>query len=1081
MKARMTRTPVALVLFCCLANAQTAPTAPAPPTEVVIGGGLLGKLDGFCEVVSPSIPDKSGSCPGGRTPLGGLYALRQEVEKALKKGSYALLTGANLPKNFNANDWESDPFMKEFRSVGSDVTALGQDDFLRAVFPAKLGTEKTKPPSRFNSHVQAFLEKNEFRFLASNAAVRTNQSGLNTTWVKGYELMIAADQSIPWTTTRLTFAVPVNHPDIASWILEGDGEPRRKESADVRKGSATISVNIKPKASYTLKIEHGDQSIVFKFKVDEALTPWYCESPALNGLPVACISHPPAAPLQVVSLIDPAVLDVLDPSRWKDRDDGGAISLVLYPPADTAKFLMSRVKAPGVIPVLLSDLDDALAAQVASCSAAWRIVSFGGDSHMLGCDSGEAGCAKGRLSDYRSGAFAVLNNSRAWARPEWIAETLVEFTISTGAWGKIEGHWRYVPGGRFTSASTASRQKVQIQSKAFAPPPPLGQFQTPAPGTRIWWSNREDMAAVLMDAMRNSLHTDLAMADQRTIDPEVLSELTAMAYASPPLKVIGPRELLEILWRHDPYTVIKITGKDLVAALGKLAKLPPDEDSGGVCVRGLGGPQFQQPCSLPGAVKTVLLQINGRYLNSDEYYTVALPQSLARGAGLAYTRNHMVNVFHTVLDYLMTLDPNKIPAKDRESDTLNKLTQSPPSPGVQPAASAFLPTPDPPAPASVNNQPRPLNWPNLLDKKLQAFIFMPPAAVELAEQSFHVPNRNNQPDTSGFAAIPLVGEKAQHTFKLNLNGEFHVVPIDLQPVSLDVFTRVNLNRLETFPNTSAGFPQFAYTPDQWTNGAALRSKFVTDHWTRVMDAIGRRLLPKERRPALRFQPFIGYFDDTSVYHYAATYSRKADSAIFQESDAKPNYAYFGMGLEISPIAIGKYFSLNNTRLEQDFGMNYAAPKGVFISGRFYGMDAIRRCGVQNLLDGGVKGCDQAPTDGLREVRYQYATQRQSRRQFLTSLVLAFGPDNKKETFTLDIKATQWAEAPGGYTPLDPVRTAEFTFKSAFPVGAGIAFGPYFRYLTVNAFGSDGNFKSWRYGFMLNVPLTGKAGHGRFFF
>jgi hypothetical protein len=119
--------------------------------------------------------------------------------------------------------------------------------------------------------------------------------------------------------------------------------------------------------------------------------------------------------------------------------------------------------------------------------------------------------------------------------------------------------------------------------------------------------------------------------------------------------------------------------------------------------------------------------------------------------------------------------------------------------------------------------------------------------------------------------------------------------------------------------------------------------------------------------------------------------------------------------------------------------------------------------------------------GPQEVRYQYTTQRQSRQQLVTSLVFAFGPDNKKETFTLDIKANHWGEAPGGYTPLDPVRTAEFTFKSSFPIGAGIAFGPYFRYLTVNAFGSDGNFISRRYGFTLTIPLTGKTGHGRFFF
>jgi len=314
---------------------------------------------------------------------------------------------------------------------------------------------------------------------------------------------------------------------------------------------------------------------------------------------------------------------------------------------------------------------------------------------------------------------------------------------------------------------------------------------------------------------------------------------------------------------------------------------------------------------------------------------------------------------------------------------------------------------------------------------------------------------------------------------LNIAGELHVIPIDLQPVSLDIFSRVNLNRLETFPNSPTGFTQFAYTPDQWTNGAALRSKIATDALTKVSAAVARRLIHVDKRPSVRLQPFVGYFDDSSVYHYTATYGRKSDNVAFQESDAKPNYAYFGMGLEISPIAIGKYFSVNNTRLEQDFGMNYAAPKGVDIGGTLFNMEDVRRCGVQNLIDG-AQGCTAA-AEGPREVRYRYVTQRQSRRQLVTSFVFAFGPDNKKETFALDVKANQWGEEPGGYTPLDPVRTAEFTLKSSFPIGAGIAFGPYFRYLTVNAFGSDGNFTSWRYGFTLTIPLTGKTGHGRFFF
>jgi hypothetical protein len=122
--------------------------------------------------------------------------------------AYVLLAGNNLPKDFKAaSTYPSNTFMGQFQSFGADVTALGQDDLLRAVFPAKLpGLDK--PPSRFTPPVQAFFKRNDFRFLASNAAIRTNKAGLNKTWYKGYELLISADQSIPWTTLKLKFNVP---------------------------------------------------------------------------------------------------------------------------------------------------------------------------------------------------------------------------------------------------------------------------------------------------------------------------------------------------------------------------------------------------------------------------------------------------------------------------------------------------------------------------------------------------------------------------------------------------------------------------------------------------------------------------------------------------------------------------------------------------------------------------------------------------------------------------------------------------------------------------------------------------------
>src|SRR5205823_2413593 len=114
--------------------------------------------------------------------------------------------------------------------------------------------------------------------------------------------------------------------------------------------------------------------------------------------------------------------------------------------------------------------------------------------------------------------------------------------------------------------------------------------------------------------------------------------------------------------------------------------------------------------------------------------------------------------------------------------------------------------------------------------------------------------RNGDADVSGFAAIPQVGEKAQHTRKFNMIGELHVVPIDLETISLDFVSRVNLNQLVTYPTAPNTFTTYGYTPDQWTVGAALRSKVATDAVTRALNVALRRL-PANQRPSLRFQPF----------------------------------------------------------------------------------------------------------------------------------------------------------------------------------------------------------------------------------
>jgi hypothetical protein len=1113
---------VVCCFYCKQGIAQDA--TEANRVRLLIAGGLLGKLDGFCELpdyegssrkpfdfrdlATRNLSEKeaSESCPPGTTPLGGLYGLQEQIQLQKATDGYVLLTGNNFPKDFDITmGARSRSFWRRFASLGADVVALGQDDFLRAVFPARL--EGSVKDQRFSVGVRDFLSDPQRRFLASNAGVRTSRKAMNKVWDKGYELMVSADESVAWTTGNLKIALPCICDRIVRLKVTENGNPLPDLVSMAKKGTVSINnqLQLRPGAKYTIEVIDGKLTVQFTFEVDKSLTPWNEQPDSLRGAPVAWLSRQGRPPILVAAMTDPSVTVNLDPSQWSDKDGDGAVSLVFYPPVDAAKSIFSRVGDKGPLPVLLSDFSDALTAQVVSSSSKWRVVSFSGDSHILGCEDGEKGCNRGRGFDYQSGGYAIVDQSgqraRVWARPEWTGETLLEVS------GQVLGQqqWNDVRAANFLVAGYRRNREGRVASKESDTSDAFRsglRFASLMPGStkRIWWQTRSDMAAVIMDAMRNSLKTDLAMADQRNIDPEVIEELRLKAEAGL-MSTIGPDELLEILWRHDAYTVVKITGKDLAAALVKLAKLQADDDGGSICVRGLGGQQFEEGCTIPQALKPDQLEVNGRYFNADEFYSVALSQGTARAADLTYSRKKAVNVFDEVLDYVIKLTPEELerisPEKTEKNDT--KYSPKPGQTGTehdeseqeQTVAALALPfigqsptvgsqaAPAGQANASGASAPSALNWPNLLVTKWQGLIYIPPAAIELGGQNFSVPDRQGKPDVSGFAAIPQVGEKAQHTFKFNLVGELHVVPLDLPFVSLDLFSRVNLNRLDTYPNSASGFTQFSYTPDQWTNGAAIRSKVVTDTLTKISAPLGRRLIPAAKRQAIRLQPFVGYFDDTSVFHYAATYARTADKAVFQQSDAKPNYAYLGLGVEVSPITLGKYITLKGTKLEQDWGMNYVAPKGVQIAGSFFSMDDVRRCGVQNLIDG-KQGCPAAQ-DGPGEVRYRYVTQRQSRQQIATSVEFARGADPRKMTLTVDIKATRWGTAPGGFTALDPVRTAEFVVKSSFPLGAGISFGPYYRYLTVNAYGSDGNFISKRYGFTLTVPLTAKTGHGRFFF
>ena len=115
------------------------------------------------------------------------------------------------------------------------------------------------------------------------------------------------------------------------------------------------------------------------------------------------------------------------------------------------------------------------------------------------------------------------------------------------------------------------------------------------------------------------------------------------------------------------------------------------------------------------------------------------------------------------------------------------------------------------------------------------------------------------------------------------------MPLDHPLVTLDFVSRANLNRLDTYPTTAVGVKQIAYSPDASTNGVYLRLREHSDQTSRLSRLWGGS-------GALRIEPFAGFFDQTSIYHYDGFFQTKEKDPsdankpryTFEELDRKPN-------------------------------------------------------------------------------------------------------------------------------------------------------------------------------------------------
>jgi hypothetical protein len=182
---------------------------------------------------------------------------------------------------------------------------------------------------------------------------------------------------------------------------------------------------------------------------------------------------------------------------------------------------------------------------------------------------------------------------------------------------------------------------------------------------------------------------------------------------------------------------------------------------------------------------------------------------------------------------------------------------------------------------------------NIFEQKWFGSIYVPPVTIDFAKQEYSLPKRKEKPDASGFQAIPIAGEKVTRTVKASLRGELHVIPVDTRQVVLDIFTRENLNRVDTSPLTTDGMKQVSFSPDLWTSGAVIQSNIITHIVTRGFETIATTLKKSYQRESFRIEPLVGFFDDSSLFHFKYVYQSKqykpgtGEPYRLPESDPKP--------------------------------------------------------------------------------------------------------------------------------------------------------------------------------------------------
>ena len=949
--------------------AATTPPAATKHIRILAAGGLLGQYDGMPEY--PGGPYDTEVGPGLH-PYGGLQGLIDWVAKDEPR-DLLLITANNLPREVSRPDADDVvDFFRQFGRLRPDAIALGVDDFLRGL-DGKRGLRHMQPPRpgrppkpprardepRTGGLLATSMREAPLPFLVSNAAVRLTQAGLNHVSDHGFRLSVDPDRSLAWVRDlSLTYpcrkreamagaTVTLARKDGATDRTTGQIALRLSEKACT--ASARLPSWLQPSAEYVVQIaSHGATLASFTVRTDERLTNRTVIDPGRPELPL------------IVALVDPHVHDILSREKWQWTDNGNdskcsvaGCEIIILSPADALDQVMSFEEAAGPTrPVLLlSQLDDKDTSALLQRNQRIRYVVLPPDSTLLGraaakTSGGRAGGAGSGGGPYSGdlGYGAILNPgtpavAQIWSRPEWFAEAIhvIEADVSPDQPAEIiePKHAAYSVKGRALCARSAPvgdgvtyflkawhldgdrtvfDDDVAVVQAGSAPYRyvPIAPDKTFDPNGRYrqgdLWTSLDSFSAVALDAMRRSFNADLALLPANAIDDNWFTYLRDDPYA--PRNFLSRVLLERLLFRAGTIVTVRVSASEVAR------KLTAIYDSGRAaattyCVSGFG----TSGCGARGPGSDALL--NGRRIDENRYYTIAMPESVAlenRLTRFGDREEDLVDVLHQVF----------APATGSAPDSCAAAVSSG-APGSAAAANTRRAAGDGEAGARAGaaGAAKPQSLPQMLEQA-RAAENSPYLYIKPAEFSFSGTKIVEPPGGEGlFNKLPVPSNGARPSQRSSV-----LLGIDYGAIDTRTWALRGIGKIGYGNATVNG--QTSIDPNAWL--AALRMDW--------------KLGPRGR--------FYGGLFWESQFSNQVTFVTATSKGVTGPTlplvAQRRDYRYLNLGFESQRPQITRWLSLDPLGASASVGISVNEHVDIAIDGARQGLAALQKSGVTGVLN-----------------------------------------------------------------------------------------------------------------------------------